>query len=72
MKKNVLKFYTSDELFEVLKSLDSDTLVFLHVFPFFDTDIHRFHTYLCEVRNAIALTALLKSSDNLRFTYKIK
>ena len=65
-----MKFYTRDELFEELKPLDSDILIFLHVFPFFDTDMHRFYTYLCDVRSAIGLTAMI--SYDAHYTFKIQ
>lgn len=65
-----MKFYTKDELFEVLKNLDNNVILFIHVFPFFNDDIYTFYTYLCEVRSANALISLLHSET--RYTYKIK
>lgn len=65
-----MKFYTKDELFEVLKHVDREELLFIHVFPFSDADYHKFYTYLCDVKSAFALTAMLPFDT--RYIYKIK
>ena len=68
-----MKFFTSSELFEELKNYDSDTLLFVHVFPDFDMDFHKFYTDLCDVRSAIALSHMLsKFSNNIRFTFNFQ
>lgn len=70
MKNEDLTFYSKEELLQVLKSYDKDTLIFLNVFPFFNDDIYTFYTYLCEVRSANALISMLHSET--RYTFKIK
>lgn len=67
-----MKYFTTSEFIEELKNYDSSTLVFVHVFPSFDIDVREFYSYICDIPSAIALTAIAKSSNNLRFTYKIK
>lgn len=69
MKTNDLTFYSKEEILRVLKSFDRDTLIFLHVFPFFNNDIYTFYTYLCEVRSANALISMLHSET--RYTFKL-
>lgn len=65
-----MKFYTSSELFSKLKKYNSEKLVFLHIFPSYDYDIYEFYSYLCDVRSAIALSAMLPTG--IRYTYKLK
>lgn len=65
-----MKFYTKHELFDEIKSLDKDTLLFLHIFPFFDSEPLSFFTYLCALPSAIGLINLLPSDS--RYTYRIK
>lgn len=65
-----MTFYTKDELLDVLKSLDREDILYIHVFPFFNDDILTFYTYLCDVRSSNALLFML--SSEIRYTYNIK
>lgn len=65
-----MKIYTKHQLFDKLKTFDKDTLVYLHVFPFFESEPSSFYTYLCILPSAIGLINLLPPET--RYTYKIK
>lgn len=64
-----LKFYKPSELASELKEYTEDAIFYVHVFPFYDTDIHKVYTYLCDRKSAVAL--ILAFPPQSRFTYKL-
>lgn len=61
-------YFKPSELVSKISKYPEDAIFYVHVFPFYDTDIYKFHTYLCDRKSAAALA--LTFPPESRFTYK--